>query len=92
MTVYFPTMQDTTGRLATSFDQCLDQLLQRKSLLARDFLRPLDGEDSNAQELCDSLLRDQPEPLTAQGRQLDRTDIDRLAPATLPTIPRASVA
>ena len=80
VTVYFPTLRDATGHLASSFDECLDQLLQRKSLLARDFLRPVDGEDSNAQELCDSLLRDQSEPDAVQVRRLDRTDVDRLAP------------
>jgi hypothetical protein len=81
VTVYFPTLRDASGRLGSSFDECLDQLLQRKSVLARDFLRPLDGEDSNAKELCDSLLRDRSQPDAVQVRRLDRADVDRLAPA-----------
>ncbi len=59
--VHLPILHDPTGRLPKSFDQKLDELLQSKESLARDFLQPRPTQDDLADELCQELIRDQPE-------------------------------
>lgn len=80
VSVYFPILRDAQGRLNASFDESLDQLLQRKSSLARDFLHPQDAEELNAQELGDLLRQTQPET-PQQFKQLDPDHVSRLSPS-----------
>ena len=61
VSVYLPILRDPSGRVAPSFDERLDVLMDRKQRLAEDFLRPLPPED----DMGDELLRD----LTVEASQ-----------------------
>jgi SNF2 family DNA or RNA helicase len=52
--VYLPILRDPSGRVAPTFDERLDLLMDRKQRLAEDFLRPLAQED----EMGDELFKD----------------------------------
>jgi hypothetical protein len=56
--VHLPMLVDETGRLPSSFDERLHQLLDAKRNLARDFLAPRQAEEDLAKELCDLLVQD----------------------------------
>jgi hypothetical protein len=51
--VYLPILEDTTGRVARTFDQLLDELMEGKKGIAKDalekdeFLRPQESEDES---------------------------------------------
>jgi hypothetical protein len=55
VTVYLPILRDPSGRVAPTFDERLDLLMDRKQRLAEDFLRPLPPEDEMAGELLTGL-------------------------------------
>jgi hypothetical protein len=76
--VYLPTLTDPSGRIATSFDERLHQLLEQKSKLASDFLRPVGNEQGCATDLCDSLLADEG-GVGPQLQPLSIPDIDTLS-------------
>ena len=61
VSVYLPILRDPSGRVAPSFDERLDVLMDRKQRLAEDLLRPLPPED----DMGDELLRD----LTVEASQ-----------------------
>jgi len=52
--VYLPILHDPSGQIPVTFDQRLDELMERRYRLAEDFLRPLD-EDAMGRELYDGL-------------------------------------
>jgi len=54
VSVYLPILRDPSGRVAPTFDERLDVLMDRKQRLAEDFLRPLAPED----EMGDELFKD----------------------------------
>jgi SNF2 family DNA or RNA helicase len=54
VSVYLPILRDPSGRVAPTFDERLDLLMDRKQRLAEDFLRPLAPED----EMGDELFKD----------------------------------
>ncbi|MBA2682089.1 MAG: DEAD/DEAH box helicase [Ktedonobacteraceae bacterium] len=54
VSVYLPILRDPSRRVAPSFDERLDLLMDNKQRLAEDFLRPLAPED----ELRDELFQD----------------------------------
>ena len=56
--VHLPILQDPEGRLGQSFDERLQALLDRKRSLARDFLLPMEDEQSLASELYRDLALD----------------------------------
>ena len=56
--VHLPILQDPEGRLGQSFDERLQALLDRKKSLARDFLLPMEDEQSLASELYRDLALD----------------------------------
>jgi SNF2 family DNA or RNA helicase len=51
VSVYLPILRDPSGRVAPTFDERLDLLMDRKQRLAEDFLRPLAPEDEMGTEL-----------------------------------------
>ena len=51
VSVYLPILRDPSGRVAPTFDERLDLLMDRKQRLAEDFLRPLPPEDEMGGEL-----------------------------------------
>lgn len=53
--VYVPILHDASGRVAISFDERLDALMERKYRLAEDFLRPLPPEEDIGSELLGEL-------------------------------------
>jgi hypothetical protein len=53
--VWLPILKDSTGTIPVSFDERLDELLSSRSRLAKDFLCPLEDEQTNAQELYQAL-------------------------------------
>jgi hypothetical protein len=55
VSVYLPILRDPSGRVAPSFDERLDALMNRKQRLAEDFLRPLPPEDEMGGELLSDL-------------------------------------
>ena len=55
VSVYLPILRDPTGRVAPSFDERLEALMNRKQRLAEDFLRPLPPEDEMGSELLSDL-------------------------------------
>lgn len=55
VSVYLPILRDPSGRVAPSFDERLDLLMNRKQRLAEDFLRPLPPEDEMGGELLTDL-------------------------------------
>ena len=72
--VHLPILQDAEGRLGQSFDERLQSLLDRKRSLARDFLTPMEDEQTLASELYRDLAGDltgvgdlEPEYLDATG-------------------------
>jgi len=77
--VYLPTLTDPSGRISTSFDQRLHCILDQKSTLASEFLRPTGDEQGCATELCDSLLADEINKGTPL-QPLSMDDVDRLSP------------
>jgi len=56
--VHFPILRDPSGRLPSTLDERLHNLLEKKRDLARDFLLPGEAEESLARELYDSLRSD----------------------------------
>jgi superfamily II DNA or RNA helicase len=77
VTVYLPILRDPQRRIDASFDECLDTMLQKKEVLARDFLQPMQGEDTMAEELRQNLVgSDQTPP-----RVLDHKGIQQLSPS-----------
>lgn len=76
--VYLPTLTDPSGRVSTTFDQRLHQLLEQKATLASEFLRPVGNEQGCATELCDSLLSDEVNK-SAHLEPLSMDDVDRLS-------------
>jgi SNF2 family DNA or RNA helicase len=61
VTVYLPILRDETGRISKSFDQLLDELMERKKGLAEgalrtdDFLAPQENEDEVGLQVCAGL-------------------------------------
>jgi SNF2 family DNA or RNA helicase len=55
VSVYLPILRDPSGRVAPTFDERLDLLMERKQRLAEDFLRPLPPEDEMGDELFTGL-------------------------------------
>jgi hypothetical protein len=61
VTVYLPILKDETGRISRSFDQLLDELMERKKGLAEgalqkdDFLSPQENEDEVGLQVCAGL-------------------------------------
>jgi hypothetical protein len=55
VSVYLPILRDPSGRVAPTFDERLDLLMDRKQRLAEDFLRPLPPEDEMRDELFENL-------------------------------------
>ncbi len=55
VSVYLPILHDPSGRVAPTFDERLDLLMERKQRLAEDFLRPLPPEDELGGELFTGL-------------------------------------
>lgn len=55
VSVYLPILRDPSQRVAPSFDERLDLLMDNKQRLAEDFLRPLAAEDQLRDELFDDL-------------------------------------
>lgn len=53
--VWLPILKDPTGTISTTFDERLHTLLSARSQLARDFLCPLEDEQTNAQQLYEGL-------------------------------------
>jgi superfamily II DNA or RNA helicase len=59
--VYLPILEDTTGRIARTFDQLLDELMEGKKGLAEgalqrdEFLRPKDSEDESGLQVFSGL-------------------------------------
>jgi SNF2 family DNA or RNA helicase len=53
--VYLPILKDPSARLASTFDERLDNLMERKQRLAEDFLRPLPPEEELSGELISDL-------------------------------------
>lgn len=72
VSVYLPILRDASGKIADTFDECLDRLLTKKAGLANDFLHPSDAEDLNAAELCELL----------EGQATGGMDVDSNAPFT----------
>lgn len=55
--VYYPIARDPEGKFKT-FDEKLDDLIERRRALAADFLAPIPGEDKLEQELLTDILHD----------------------------------
>jgi SNF2-related domain/Helicase conserved C-terminal domain len=55
VSVYLPILRDPSGRVAPTFDERLDLLMDRKQRLAEDFLRPLPPENEMGGELFTDL-------------------------------------
>jgi hypothetical protein len=61
VTVYLPILKDAKGRISRSFDQLLDELMERKKVLAEgalqmdDFLAPQENEDEAGLQVCAEL-------------------------------------
>ena len=55
VSVYLPILRDPSGRVAPTFDERLNLLMDRKQRLAEDFLRPLPPEDEMGGELFTDL-------------------------------------
>jgi hypothetical protein len=62
VTVYLPILKDQTGRISRTFDQLLDELMERKKGLAEgalqtdDFLVPQENEDEAGLQVCSGLV------------------------------------
>jgi SNF2 family DNA or RNA helicase len=74
--VYLPIMTDPSGRVAQTFDERLDNLMERKKRLAEDFLHPLPAEDEMGSELLTDLRAE------ARRRCLSRPGRSQLIVAT----------
>ena len=55
VSVYVPILKDETGQVAATFDERLDELMERRYRLAEDFLSPLPEESVNGNELLNDL-------------------------------------
>jgi len=81
VTVYLPILRDATGRVPRSFDELLDDLLERKTALAKDFLSPTASEDELGQELYSNLFK---EPIVNDQKtraiSLKVSEVDSLSP------------
>jgi hypothetical protein len=53
--VYLPIMKDPSGAVATTFDERLDVLMEKKYRVAENFLKPLDTEDDLGEHLYSEL-------------------------------------
>ena len=60
VTVYLPVAYDASGRIPRTFDECLHELLEKRSTLARDFLAPMPDEDQNQAAVIKALQGDSP--------------------------------
>jgi SNF2 family DNA or RNA helicase len=56
--VYIPILHDPSGKVAFTFDERLDALMERKYQLAEDFLKPLPPESELGSELLEDLIGD----------------------------------
>jgi SNF2 family DNA or RNA helicase len=62
VTVYLPILKDNSGRISRTFDQLLDELMDRKkglaegALLKDDFLIPQENEDEAGLQVCSGLV------------------------------------
>jgi SNF2 family DNA or RNA helicase len=62
VTVYLPILKDETRRISRSFDQLLDELMERKKGLAEgalqkdEFLIPQESEDEAGLQVCAGLV------------------------------------
>lgn len=62
VTVYLPILKDNSGRISRTFDQLLDELMDRKKGLAEgalqkdDFLIPQENEDEAGLQVCSGLV------------------------------------
>jgi len=77
VTVYLPILRDPHRRIDASFDECLDTMLEKKAVLARDFLQPMAAEDTLAEELRHNLVGSDPTPPSV----LDHKAIQQLSPS-----------
>jgi hypothetical protein len=77
VTVYLPILRDPRRHIDASFDECLDMMLEKKAVLARDFLQPMAGEDTLAEELRHNLVGADPTRPSA----LDHKGIQQLSPS-----------
>jgi len=48
VSVYLPTLRDPSGRVAPSFDERLEALMNRRQRLAEDYLRPLPPQSASS--------------------------------------------
>lgn len=55
VSVYLPILRDPSGKISSSFDERLDNLMEGKQRLAEDFLRPLQPEEDLGRELISDL-------------------------------------
>jgi len=76
--VYLPILRDPSLALPKSFDEKLDELLLRKTALARDFLQPIGDEDGLARELCNELASEDGAP--AQATPMGSEEVRRISP------------
>jgi hypothetical protein len=59
--VYLPILEDRTGKITSTFDQLLDQLMENKKGLAQgvlqgdEFLKPQDNEDDSGLQVFSAL-------------------------------------
>ena len=67
VSVYLPILRDPSGRVAPSFDERLDALMEEKHRRAEDFLRPLPPEDEMSGQLFTDLN-------TEASRQQENSD------------------
>lgn len=74
--VYLPILRDPSGQLASTFDQRLDNLMERKQRIAEDFLRPLPPEEEMGSELISDLRAE----AVAEGGDVEsvRQSVNRL--------------
>ncbi len=75
VTVYLPVAYDPRGRIARTFDECLHDLLERRSVLARDFLAPMPDEGQNQAELIAKLQGEQ----SGTSAALSIESVDRMS-------------
>jgi len=74
VSVYLPVSFDPSGRIAKSFDECLHDLLEKRSFLARDFLAPMPDEGQNGSDLFGEVHGGQ----SREVPSLSIADIDRM--------------
>lgn len=76
--VYYPIARDPEGKFKT-FDEKLDDLIERRRTLAADFLAPIPGEDKLEQELLTDILHDGSSAITnAPIKYVTKEDVKTL--------------